>query len=346
MRLALGLGENGMMRDKWYRLLWEYVKQYRLTVFLFLLFTGIYAGVFSLYNLEEEAVLYAGCICMFVGSVILGMHFFLFVREHKEREHLLSEIEFMYGELPRPKTLPEADYQRMIEELGRISAGYLTNWKRERQDSLNYYTAWVHQIKTPIAVMRMYLQGEDTKEHRELLAELFRIEQYVEMALSHIRLGSRENDFVFRNCELDGIIRQAIHKYAPQFIRRRIKLIYEPVSMTVLTDEKWLLFILEQLLSNAVKYTPEGTITIRVSEDKKLSVTDTGIGIAPEDLPRIFEKGFTGYNGREDKKATGLGLNLCRQAAKKLGIRITAESEPGKGSTFILDLKEEKLEIE
>ena len=113
-----------------------------------------------------------------------------------------------------------------------------------------------------------------------------------------------------------------------------------------MTDEKWLLFILEQLLANAVKYTLEGTITIRAGQDKKLSVSDTGIGIAPEDLPRIFEKGFTGYNGRADKKATGLGLNLCRQAAEKLGIRITAESEPGKGSTFTLDLSEKKVEIE
>ena len=95
-----------------------------------------------------------------------------------------------------------------------------------------------------------------------------------------------------------------------------------------------------------MKYTPEGSVAIRVTEDKKLTVTDTGIGIAPEDLPRIFEKGFTGYNGREDKKATGLGLNLCRQAAEKLGIRIMAESEPGKGSTFILDLMEEKIDVE
>lgn len=334
------------MGDKWYRLLWEYVKQYKLTGLLFLLFAGVFAGVFSLYNLEVEAVAYAACICVAAGIVILGLHFFFFCKEHRGRERLLAEIEFMYGELPRAKTLPETDYQRMIKKLGGISAGYLTDWKRERQDSLNYYTAWVHQIKTPIAVMRMCLQGEDTREHRELLAELFRIEQYVEMVLSHIRLGSTGNDFVFRNYELDGIVRQAIHKYAPQFIRRKIKLIYEPIQASVLTDEKWLLFILEQLLSNAVKYTPEGTITIRMSEDRKLSIADTGIGIAPEDLPRIFEKGFTGYNGREDKKATGLGLNLCRQAAEKLGIRITAESEPGKGSTFTVDFKERDLDIE
>ncbi len=334
------------MRDKGYRLFGEYVKQYRMSGLVFLLFTGIFAAVFSLYELETEAVLYASGICAVVGIVLLGFHFLSFCRAHRERRRLLAGIEYTYGELPKPKNLPEKDYQQMIGALGKISAGYLTDWERERQDSLDYYTTWVHQIKTPIAVMRMYLQGEDTREHRELLAELFRIEQYVEMVLSYIRLGSRENDLVIREYELDAVIRQAVHKYAPQFVRKKIRLVYEPVKVRVVTDEKWLLFILEQLLANAVKYTLEGTITIRAGQDKKLSVSDTGIGIAPEDLPRIFEKGFTGYNGRADKKATGLGLNLCRQAAEKLGIRITAESEPGKGSTFTLDLSEKKVEIE
>ena len=300
------------MRDKGYRLFGEYVKQYRMSGLVFLLFTGIFAAVFSLYELETEAVLYASGICAVVGIVLLGFHFLSFCRAHRERRRLLAGIEYTYGELPKPKNLPEKDYQQMIGALGKISAGYLTDWERERQDSLDYYTTWVHQIKTPIAVMRMYLQGEDTREHRELLAELFRIEQYVEMVLSYIRLGSRENDLVIREYELDAVIRQAVHKYAPQFVRKKIRLVYEPVKVRVVTDEKWLLFILEQLLANAVKYTLEGTITIRAGQDKKLSVSDTGIGIAPEDLPRIFEKGFTGYNGRADKKATGLGLNLCR----------------------------------
>jgi hypothetical protein len=192
----------------------------------------------------------------------------------------------------------------------------------------------------------MQLQGDDTEENRALLAELFRIEQYVEMVLSYIRLGSSQNDFVIKQYELDDIIRQAVRKFAPQFVHERIRLIYEPVSTHVVTDEKWLLFIIEQIISNAIKYSPNGTVTIAVSDKQVLSVSDTGIGIAPEDLPRIFEKGFTGYNGRADKKATGLGLYLCRQAAEKLGIRIWAESMPGAGSTFYLDLHREKIVVE
>ena len=331
---------------KWYQLLGDYLWQYRKTALVFLLFAIIYAVVFFLYALETEAVLYAAGLCALAAVVILGFRFAGFVRDYRHRKKILQHIELEYEHLPEARTVSEKDYQQMICALGRINSSLLTDWQREQQESLDYYTTWVHQIKTPIAVMRMTLQGEDTEEHRELLAELFRIEQYVDMVLSYIRLGSSHTDFVFQEYDLDAIIRQAIHKYASQFIRCKIRLIYEPVTMKVLTDEKWLLFILEQLLSNAVKYTRKGTVTISVSSDQILTVTDTGMGIAPEDLPRIFEKGFTGYHGRTDKKATGLGLYLCRQTAEKLGIDISVKSEPGKGSTFFLDLRKEALEVE
>lgn len=166
------------------------------------------------------------------------------------------------------------------------------------------------------------------------------------MALQYLRLDSKTNDFVFQQYDLDSIIRQAIRKYAPQFILRKIRLIYEPVSMTILTDEKWMLFLLEQLLSNAIKYTPHGSVTISVTPEKVLQVADTGIGIAPEDLPRIFEKGFTGYNGRADKKSTGLGLYLCQQAAKKISVSLSVTSEVGKGSVFSVHLDIPSLQVE
>ena len=335
-----------MEEKKWYQLLGSFLWQYRKTVLAFLLFAMIYVLVFTLYALEPEPVLYAMGLCSLTAIIIAGIRFSGFYREHRQHERLLQYIELEYENLPEARTVSEKDYQQMIYALGKINSGRQTDWQRERQDSLDYYTTWVHQIKTPIAVMRMMLQGEDTEEHRELLAELFRIEQYVDMVLSYIRLGSSQTDFVFQEYNLDSIIKQAIHKYASQFVRYGLRLVYEPVEMKVLTDEKWLLFILEQLLSNAVKYTRKGTVTITVSPEQILSVSDTGMGIAPEDLPRIFEKGFTGYHGREDKKATGLGLYLCRQTAEKLGIKISAESKPGQGSTFHLDLHRNSLEVE
>ena len=210
----------------------------------------------------------------------------------------------------------------------------------------DYYATWVHQIKAPIAVMRVLLQQEDTPINRELTGELFRVEQYVEMALCYVRLGEGASDLVIKEYPLDDMIRKAIRKYAGQLIRRKLRVIYEGTDICVLTDEKWLVFIIEQLLSNAVKYTVSGNVTITVDREKKqLSISDTGIGISPEDLPRIFEKGYTGYNGRADKTSTGIGLYLCREITKKLGHGIMITSEIGKGTDVTIVFERNNLDV-
>lgn len=335
-----------MEEEKWYHILWQFLRQSRRTGALLLVFAVSFAVIFSLYDLELEAVLYAGGLCMLLGMVVMGVSFFFYYNAHRARRRILQNVEILTGELPEPQTLAEADYQEMIRRLKEAYDRNLRDWQRERKESMNYYTTWVHQIKTPISVMRMTLKGEDTEENRELLAELFRIEQYVEMALNWMRLGSESSDFVFQEYELDGIIRQAVHKYASQLVRNRIRLSYEPTDVTVLTDEKWLLFIIEQILSNVVKYARNGSLSISVTPDKVLQIADTGIGIAPEDVPRVFEKGFTGYNGRADKKSTGLGLYLCRLTADRLSHKISVESTVGAGTTFFLDLHSDKLWVE
>ena len=169
--------------------------------------------------------------------------------------------------------------------------------------------------------------------------ELFKIEQYVEMLLSYLRLDSESADLVLHRCSLDEIVRQAARKYAKVFIAQKITLDFTPCGAEVLTDEKWLSFVVEQLLSNALKYTPAGTITVRGSETQ-LVITDTGIGIAPEDLPRVFEKGYTGYNGRISQVSTGIGLYLCRRILTQLGHGITITSQLGQGTRVCIDLSQ------
>ena len=146
--------------------------------------------------------------------------------------------------------------------------------------------------------------------------ELFKIEQYVEMVLSYLRMEEMSSDLAFEEYQLDDIVRQAVRKYSQMFILKRIRLDFQPLQRAVLTDEKWLVFVVEQILSNALKYTKEGSISIYLTtyrEKLMLAIRDTGIGISREDLPRVFEKGFTGYNGRADKKSTGIGLYLCKR---------------------------------
>lgn len=335
-----------MQHKKRARILLQFFWEQRIMGLFLVLAVAIFALVFSMYDVKLEAILYASMLCLTAGLLFEGVHLVFYLRRHTEQQKRLQGLPVFYSELLPPRTLAEQDLQEMVQKLGEQYTAVTTDWQRQQKESLDYYSAWVHQIKTPISSMKMILQQEDTEENHLLSSELFRIEQYTEMALQYLRLDSKINDFVFQQYDLDSIIRQAIRKYAPQFILRKIRLIYEPVSMTILTDEKWMLFLLEQLLSNAIKYTPHGSVTISVTPEKVLQVADTGIGIAPEDLPRIFEKGFTGYNGRADKKSTGLGLYLCQQAAKKISVSLSVTSEVGKGSVFSVHLDIPPLQVE
>lgn len=333
-------------RKSWYSALGSFLARRWAGLLLFLVCAGIFALVFSLYDLELEAVLYAGGLCLLLLLAVLAADFCRSLARRRRYEEIFRNLPLLPEELPAARTVEEADLQEILKELGRRMEAALTEWENWRQESMDYYTTWVHQIKTPISVMRMTLEGEDTEEHRELSAELFRIEQYVEMVLSYLRLDSDSSDYVFQEYDLDSIIRQAVHKYAPLFVRKKLRLSYEPVNVKVLTDEKWLLFILEQILSNSIKYTQEGSVSITLTPDKVLNISDTGIGIAPEDLPRIFEKGFTGYNGRSDKKSTGLGLYLCKKAAGRLSHKISVQSKPGAGTVVSIDLDTKMLRTE
>ena len=228
-----------------------------------------------------------------------------------------------------------------MESKGRIS----------RQELVDYYGLWAHQIKTPIAAARLLLQSREEEEEqdaafiREMKLEVFKIEQYVEMVLAYLRMEEMSSDLDFREYSLDDVIRQAVRKYSRMFILKRIRLDFTETGRTVLTDEKWLVFVLEQILSNALKYTKEGSISIYMEGDE-LAIRDTGIGISPEDLPRVFEKGFTGYNGRRDKKSTGIGLYLCKSVLDRLGHKIRIQSEVGRGTKVLLNLEREELRPE
>jgi signal transduction histidine kinase len=158
------------------------------------------------------------------------------------------------------------------------------------------------------------------------------------MVMAYLRLGSESTDFLLKEYELEGMVKQAVRKYASMFIRKKISVKLGQLSGKVLTDEKWLCFVIEQVISNAIKYTKDGNITIDSEYESTLVIRDTGIGIAPEDLPRICEKGFTGYNGRSDKRASGIGLYLTKQILMKLGHGISFESEVGKGTMVRIEL--------
>lgn len=325
----------------------RYFRAYTKQIIVYFLFCAIFLLTFALYDLPLAAVLYPAAICTVLGLAILILDFISFAARHKELLALYSEVAVTVKRLPHAKSLLEEDYQQIILSLFQEKVDLENRMESRYTDLIEYYTVWAHQIKTPIASMHLSLQEDDSPFSRELTEELQSIEQYVDMVLCYLRLDSSSTDYLIRSCDLDAILRQAVRKFASQFIRRKIKLVYEPTGFSVLTDEKWLLFVLEQLLSNAIKYTKGGgTVSITMNEPGILCISDTGIGIAPEDLPRIFEKGYTGYNGRGDKKASGIGLYLCRRICSNLRHRITARSALGNGTVICLDLNRTELERE
>ena len=253
------------------------------------------------------------------------------------------------------KRLSEQDYQNIIKNLKEQNSELKSQERIFKQEMSDYYSMWVHQIKTPIAAMHVLQQTleeeyPEQKYIKEIKLELFKIEQYVEMVLTYLRMGEMSGDLKFEKYSLDAIVRQVIRKYSQMFILRKIHLQYAKTSQCIVTDEKWLQFVLEQVLSNALKYTKDGGMIFIYTEEKEnkkcLVIEDSGIGIQAEDLPRVFEKGFTGYNGRADKKSTGIGLYMCKKIMERLNHQIWIESEIDKGTKVYLDLAREEWTIE
>ena len=253
----------------------------------------------------------------------------------------------MIEELPLAKDELEKDYQEIILSLKEEIRKIKETDNIKYNDTVEYYTVWAHQIKTPIAAMKLKIKNEDSDFARQMDMQLLSIEQYVQMVLTFLRIDSDSTDYVFKKYVLDDVIRPTIKKLAPIFIEKKIKLSYENIEDEVLTDEKWLSFVVEQILSNSLKYTKEeGNIKIYMSDKNILCIEDDGIGIAKEDLPRIFEKGYTGYNGREQKNASGIGLFLCKRICDELNIKIDICSEIAKGTKIFLDLSRYNLHVE
>lgn len=306
---------------------------------------AIFALAFALYDLPLGAVGYPALLCLALWLCVTARRY----AAEKKRHALMQRAAQCSAEeltgLPSPRTIAETDDEAVLRALCDGQRCREAAHNAKYADTVAYFMTWAHQIKTPIAAMRLTLQNLDSAESRRLSGELCRVEQYVEMVLAFLRLDSDSNDLVLRRTALDEPVRKAMRKFADAFIDRRLRLDYAPLNVFAVTDEKWLGFVVEQVLSNALKYTPPGgTVRIALLAPKTLVISDTGVGIAAEDLPRIFERGYTGYNGRADTRASGLGLYLCRRVCTMLHHRIWAESTIGEGTSVFIDLAQHDVQ--
>ena len=318
----------------------SYLKKNIKVYVLFVVFIFIFFIMFYLYNLPLEALIYTGSFC-FLASLIASFSDFVNYREsYKKLKFLEKNILNDLEDLPKSLDIRIDYYHKIIEKLYEELEKSTQENRQKNTDMVDYYSMWVHQIKTPIAAMNFLLDNEEV-DLKNLQQELFKIERYVEMVLTYIRLDSTSSDYVITKINLDEVVKDSVKKYATIFINKKIKLNYVSHETMVISDKKWLSFAFEQILGNSVKYSrADGEITIKTYENR-LVIEDKGIGIKEEDLPRIFEKGFTGFNGRYEKKSSGLGLYLCKKTLDKLGHHIEISSKVGEGTRIEITFPKE-----
>ncbi|WRS28298.1 sensor histidine kinase [Oscillospiraceae bacterium MB08-C2-2] len=312
--------------------------RYRLLLAI-LLGSSLFVALSLLSHIDFRPALYGAGLCLFLTLLWSIYDCLRFLQKCRQLQGILQNFRITAEAMPEPRSLPEETYQSLIRELYNDRTAQLAEHEKSKSEREDYYTLWVHQIKTPIAALRLLLQSDDL--HGNVFAmeqELFKIEQYAEMVLQYLRLESLTCDLLLKDYSLYELVRQSVRKYSPAFIGKRLSLSLDEFDFPVITDEKWLCFVLEQLLSNCIKYTFKGGLRIEMDKvvPRTLLISDTGIGIKTEDIPRIFERGFTGYNGRMDKSSTGIGLYLCKRVTDRLGISLTVSSALGEGTQYRL----------
>ncbi|MEE0801230.1 MAG: sensor histidine kinase [Gemmiger sp.] len=327
--------------------LWGYLAGQRHTALLWLLTVGIFWWVGLLYALPGEALGYASVLSAAAGLLVTAAGF----PGWRARRAAVAAVrhcpEESHPVLPDPPAGAqsiEGQYRAAVAALADRMDRQRAEARRARDALQEDFALWAHQIKTPLAALHLLVQSAPGEEAAAAETELFRTERYVDMALNCLRLSDGSADLVVCPTALDPVIRRVVRRFARMFILHHLSLRYDGTAARALTDARWLGFVLEQLLSNAVKYTPDGgTVTI-TADAAALCVADTGIGIPPEDLPRVFEKGYTGRNGRDaDSHATGLGLYLSARAAARIGASLQAGAAPGGGTAVTLHFPRQDL---
>lgn len=304
-----------------------------------IIITIVFSIVFTLSSINSSIVYYCVALSSFILMIAFMIDFYRYFQKHQTLQRMLQHVNISIEELPKVKDSIEKDYQELIQSLFITMQTHAFTSDNRYQELLEYYTLWAHQIKTPIAAMKLLLQTGDI-DSSDALLELAKIEQYVEMVLQYLRMQTMSNDLTLKKYSLYDIIKEVIKKQSHFFIKRNIHLHLEDFTIQIITDEKWLSFVIEQILSNALKYTSKnGNIHIYVTLPSTLIIQDDGMGIQEEDLPRVFEKGFTGYNGRMDKKSTGIGLYLCKQILDNLSHKITITSTLNKGTIVAINFE-------
>ncbi len=305
---------------------------------LFILFISLVIYLDGTVKVSLGNILYIDLVSCFFFMTYLIIRYFYYRNYYKSLSDIIEkESDEIINRLPKPKSYEQILFHKVLSSLYNEQRAEIQRLCDQKKAYEEFITYWVHQVKTPISVSRLLIEHNSKAPNKEALhsleEEIDKIENYIEQALYHSKIDDFSKDYLINEVGLDRLIKDSVKKHAKTFINKKISIEMSNTDLQVITDKKWLSFILDQILSNALKYTFDGgRIKIYgLIKDKvrKLIIEDNGIGVKPEDLDRVFDKGFTGYNGRENYKSTGIGLYLSKRLARKLGHDIVIESKYG-----------------
>lgn len=332
---------------KWAAIFIAFIKANQSLLIAYILNVLVFSFIYMLGRLPVYFLLFSIELSLFLGSCLFMFQFSKYYKKFRLLERLDKDPIGTLEQLPASQDINEVFWRlkiiKLIEENQQIEKKNL----QRSSSQMDYFTLWLHQIKTPISAISLLIQRDSqTKFSYQMEQELLQIENYTHMALNYLKIEQSGSDLDFEQVSLDRVIKETVKKFSILFIYNRIQLDYQETAAVVLSDEKWLRVLVEQIISNGLKYTSEGGV-IRIymspKKDQQLIIEDTGIGIRSEDLPRIFERGYSGFNGRIHEKSTGLGLFLSQEITKRLGHDLSIESTLGKGTKVTIDLARKPL---
>lgn len=299
----------------------HFLKSIRREIIITVMILLLFLIIFFLFSLSYRAYFLAVAIVVFM----MVIYWMVALSDFKESESLKEKISKLEDELTATKNA-QTHYQTEVE---------------------HYFFTWVHQIKTPITASKLLLERNEDNVVNQVRQEIIQIDNYTSLALSYLKLMNEETDMSFSKVGVDELVRPLIMKYSIQFIEQRTKIHYERIETKVLTDVQWSSILIEQLINNALKYARGKDIWIDFDSDHmKLLIRDNGVGISAADLPKIFDKGYSGYNGRLNEQSSGIGLFIVKHISEHLHLKIDVVSTLGQGTTFTIKFPQSDLEIE
>lgn len=319
----------------------QFIKYYirsRLPFYLLVIFNGIILILFAfLFEEAADVLYYSLTILTFVSIIMVAWDLF--------RSYQSYKLAYLYEEIT-PLSPLEFYLAQTLENARENQKNQTEEGCKRYTDLMDYYTLWVHQIKTPIVASQLLVQDVTDRNIRSLLEqEIFKIDAYTHLVLQYLRLENFHDDLQLKQVALEQLVKEVVRKYSLFFIQKGLTINLDDLDVKVISDEKWLLVIIEQILSNSLKYTKSGGIEIYF-KDNTLYLKDSGIGIKDSDILRVFERGFSGYNGRLTQQSSGLGLYLSKKIADQLGHDISISSQVGQGTTVSIHFQKKKLAID